>query len=200
MQEVLKDERIRAEIIDAAEGLFQRYGLKKTSMEEIAESAGKGKSTLYYYFKNKDELFFSVLDKECKSLQQELSTAVDQKHGMREKLKTYLQVKINKLSGFEVFHEVLLEMIIKQSDRYDDFMDGFEQFETRLIREALEEAKAADQLRPSAADDLEFTTFSLMVLLKGLYMQMLMQHNFQDFSEKVPSIVEMMLVGVLKDS
>ena len=199
MEEVLKDERIRSEIIDAAEGLFQRYGLKKTSMEEIAEVCGKGKSTLYYYFKNKDELFYSVFDKECKSLQQELKEEVDKQEGMRNKLKTYLEVKIKKLSEFEVFHEVLLEMFMKQSEKYMEFMVGFEQFEMHLILEALIEAKEQDQLRSSAAKDLESTTFNITILLKGLFLQMLMSNNFQDFSNRLPAIVEMMLIGVLKE-
>jgi len=53
-----KDERARAEILQAAETVFQRWGLTKTTMEDIARQAGKGKSTLYYYFKSKD----AVLD------------------------------------------------------------------------------------------------------------------------------------------
>ena len=48
-----KDEIIIKEVIEAAKVLFQRYGLKKTTMEDIAKFVGKGKSTLYYYFPSK---------------------------------------------------------------------------------------------------------------------------------------------------
>ena len=57
MNIVNKDEEVKKEIIEAAKVVFQKWGLKKTTMEDIAKEAGKGKSTLYYYFKSKEEIF-----------------------------------------------------------------------------------------------------------------------------------------------
>lgn len=47
-----KDELLKEKILTGADMLFQKYGLTKTTMEDIAREAGKGKSTLYYYFKS----------------------------------------------------------------------------------------------------------------------------------------------------
>ena len=55
-----KDELVKAAILQAAETLFQRWGIAKTTMEDIAHATGKGKSTLYYYFKSKDEVLEAV--------------------------------------------------------------------------------------------------------------------------------------------
>jgi AcrR family transcriptional regulator len=38
-------------IITIAEQLFARFGIQKTTMEDIAKKARMGKSTMYYYFK-----------------------------------------------------------------------------------------------------------------------------------------------------
>ena len=59
-----KDEIIIQAIIDAAKKLIQQYGLNKTTMEDIAKAAGKGKSTLYYYFKSKEDIFDEVIKQE----------------------------------------------------------------------------------------------------------------------------------------
>ncbi len=48
---------IREEILDAAKELFKQHGYKKTLMEDIAKKIGKSKSSLYYYYKTKDEIF-----------------------------------------------------------------------------------------------------------------------------------------------
>ncbi len=48
--------RRRHEIFAASEKLFLKRGFQETSMREIAEAAGLGKSTLYDYFKTKDEI------------------------------------------------------------------------------------------------------------------------------------------------
>lgn len=47
----------RAEILDAAEELFVRNGLRRTSMEAIAARAGIAKPTLYAYFADKAAVF-----------------------------------------------------------------------------------------------------------------------------------------------
>ncbi|PZR32764.1 MAG: hypothetical protein DI538_19000 [Azospira oryzae] len=45
------------DIINSAKKLMQQYGLKKTTMDDIAKAAVKSKSTLYYYFKDKEDIF-----------------------------------------------------------------------------------------------------------------------------------------------
>ena len=54
-----KDQKIQL-IQDAALALFSRYGFRKTSMLDIAESAGISRAALYLYFKNKNEVFRSL--------------------------------------------------------------------------------------------------------------------------------------------
>lgn len=53
-------EQRRNEIIDAAEKLFFEKGYDNVTMDEIANEAEVNKALLYYYFKNKDALFFAV--------------------------------------------------------------------------------------------------------------------------------------------
>ncbi|AUB59015.1 MAG: TetR/AcrR family transcriptional regulator; helix-turn-helix transcriptional regulator [Methanobacterium sp.] len=50
----------RQEIIDAAEKVFFAKGYDKVTMDEIAQKAEVNKALLYYYFKNKETLFFAV--------------------------------------------------------------------------------------------------------------------------------------------
>lgn len=51
----------RAVILRAALGLFSRYGLHGTSVDQVAARADVSKSNLLYYFANKEELYVSVL-------------------------------------------------------------------------------------------------------------------------------------------
>lgn len=47
----------RAAILDAAEGLFLRFGYDRTSLARVAEAAGVSKATLFKQFPTKAELF-----------------------------------------------------------------------------------------------------------------------------------------------
>jgi AcrR family transcriptional regulator len=47
----------RASLVQAAIGVFLRYGYKKTSMDDLARAAGISRQGLYLHFPNKEELF-----------------------------------------------------------------------------------------------------------------------------------------------
>lgn len=50
----------RKDIINAAEKVFFAKGYDQVTMDEIAQEAEVNKALLYYYFKNKEALFFAV--------------------------------------------------------------------------------------------------------------------------------------------
>ena len=64
----------RAEIVDAALGLFTRQGFDTTSMEQVAEAARVSRRTVYRYFPTKDDLVFESPRKWLEVLNQTLDT------------------------------------------------------------------------------------------------------------------------------
>lgn len=59
-----KKQQTRKAIVDAAMQLFADKGFEQTSMDELAKKAGIGKSTIYGYFKAKDEIFLAFCEAE----------------------------------------------------------------------------------------------------------------------------------------
>jgi AcrR family transcriptional regulator len=55
----------RARLIDAAEACFQRYGVVKTTVEDVATAAKVSRATVYRYFADRDELILGVLLREA---------------------------------------------------------------------------------------------------------------------------------------
>lgn len=56
-------------ILLKAEELFMQYGIRSVSMDDIANSLGMSKKTLYQYFADKDELVEGVVDGHIKEIQ-----------------------------------------------------------------------------------------------------------------------------------
>lgn len=52
----------RADILDAALGQFARYGLRKTSMDDVARAADLSRPGLYLHFPSKEALFVATLE------------------------------------------------------------------------------------------------------------------------------------------
>jgi AcrR family transcriptional regulator len=52
-------------ILDISKKRFDRFGFKKTTVDEISRDAGISKKTLYENFKNKEDLFVSLFIREA---------------------------------------------------------------------------------------------------------------------------------------
>jgi AcrR family transcriptional regulator len=97
-----KEDMMREEILISAQKLFQQYGLRKTTMEDIAKKSGKGKSTLYYYYPSKEEIFDEVVRREAREVFLATQKAIEAVSTAEAKLEAYfvtslkmVQTKVN---------------------------------------------------------------------------------------------------------
>lgn len=129
---------VKSEILIRAQELFQQFGPEKTTMDEIASSCGKAKSTLYHYFKDKDQVFNEVVRVELLRLRQQVKARVEEQKKMRDKVKAYF-LEFNK----EIVNEVILSRIIKKDFRsgrlarkyFSDVLGYEKAFLTRIIED-----------------------------------------------------------------
>jgi AcrR family transcriptional regulator len=52
-------------ILDAAMQCLARFGIVKTTLDDIARLVGVNKATLYYYYKNKEAIFMDAMEREA---------------------------------------------------------------------------------------------------------------------------------------
>jgi AcrR family transcriptional regulator len=76
----------RDRILDAAQRLFVRYGVKRTSIDEVAREAGIAKGTVYLSFKSKAELFAAIADRLCANTLAEAQRIVREANSVTERL------------------------------------------------------------------------------------------------------------------
>ena len=66
----------RKRILEGALSVFQKNGLEAATMDEIANEAGFGKATLYYYFNSKEEVFCAIMENGWKPLWEEIEETI----------------------------------------------------------------------------------------------------------------------------
>jgi TetR/AcrR family transcriptional regulator len=111
----------RQHILDAAYQVFSRKGYNRATVDEIIALADTGKGTVYNYFVNKEQLFFTLIQERNRPFE----TALDQvaaseqpplnkiKTMVRQFLRFYLEngdlwrVLIHEVRGFELGHSVI---------------------------------------------------------------------------------------------
>ena len=70
----------RRNILDAADKLFCKNGVEKTTMEQLAAEAGYSKPTLYGYFKDKDEVYFALVLEFMEKIVVKVDKAIDEQN------------------------------------------------------------------------------------------------------------------------
>jgi AcrR family transcriptional regulator len=76
--QVLKDE-IRKQILDTAKELFLEHGFLDTTTRMIAKQVGISVSSLYLYYENKEELFYTITEPYYQSFTQGFASLLDHK-------------------------------------------------------------------------------------------------------------------------
>jgi AcrR family transcriptional regulator len=108
-----KEEIIKAEVLSTSRQLFKRFGYQKTTMEDIARGIGRGKSTLYYYYKSKEEIFEAIVERELKDLLSIIGKKVDKASTAEEKLKVYAVTAYEVIKEKAVLNDVIFNEMIK---------------------------------------------------------------------------------------
>jgi len=61
-----RGEKTRKLILKAAADLYHRQGVNATSVDEVLDACGAGKSQFYHYFKSKDDLLIQIAREELR--------------------------------------------------------------------------------------------------------------------------------------
>jgi AcrR family transcriptional regulator len=104
----------KEKIVAAAREVFSRFGYRKTSLVDVATTAGISKATLYQYFDGKDALFGTVVTRHYESYVARLQKALGEEDSLVSKLRRYALV--------------MLETHRETSDSIDSLEELMEQF------------------------------------------------------------------------
>ena len=115
----------RSDIFKAAEHVFALKGYHKATIRDIAKEAQYGTGTVYLHFKNKDTLYFALLEEKLKCLLALIKEKVGQVKDSKKKLEIFIQESL-------VFFE-------KNQDFFQIFVsEGSESYiETRFLKSSI---------------------------------------------------------------
>src|SRR5213592_3878027 len=74
-----RKELVREELIDIAAKMFDSKGFAQTGMGDIARELGLGRSAVYHYFRNKEEILAALVEAEALTPSQQLQELIGNK-------------------------------------------------------------------------------------------------------------------------
>ncbi|MBZ5200134.1 TetR/AcrR family transcriptional regulator [Planomicrobium chinense] len=129
-----KTAKKKEDILRSASLVISRKGFRQTTMEDIAAELLMTKGSLYYYFKNKEELLFycheqiltTVLDQLRRISQQDISSS----EKMKAAIKIHLDTAIREREIFnlavkpeQIFSGDYVDVIVQKLDEYAELFD-----------------------------------------------------------------------------
>ena len=102
----MKRDIIREKILTAAEAVFERHGYDKTILDDLGREAGMNKTSLYYYYPNKEEIFAAVIHRQSEAYIQALENKISKKKNGKNGLRIYLENRISILKKFTLLYRV----------------------------------------------------------------------------------------------
>lgn len=109
MSSKIEDKQVYTLLLKSAQLQFQKYGLSKTTMNDIAKQAGKGKSTLYHYFTSKQDVFVKVIIMEIDDLFEQLNKAVELHDTCKDQYKAFIVTKLKVLKEKKNLYQLVFE-------------------------------------------------------------------------------------------
>lgn len=184
-----KDEEVKQDILQAAKRVFAKWGLNKTTMEDIAREAGKGKSTLYYYYKSKEEIFEATATAEIDAILAKAHMLIDKIDSARAKLKKYVAVVLTEIKNTTSLYPMVKgelrgnkEFIEKISRRMDDR-------EEAIIAKILREGIAQGELNFIHETEIAKAANALSGIIRGLEMKLFLESNDNEMIDIVTRLI-----------
>jgi TetR/AcrR family transcriptional regulator, mexJK operon transcriptional repressor len=130
---MLRLERKRAAIIEAARPVFLREGWSGTSLERVAAEGGFSKMTVYRHFGSKEDLFEALVEDMCREIRQQAKLGEPQANVSAVELLDHLAREI--VSGLMRPEALALyRLIIADGWRFPALARTFEQFGLAVLR------------------------------------------------------------------
>ncbi|GAA3575796.1 TetR family transcriptional regulator [Marinobacter xestospongiae] len=187
-------QKTREQLLDAAETVFHRKGVSKTSLNDIAEEAGLTRGALYWHFKNKHDVFEAMLERmdlPLEILHQAIASPEQEDPlGEMRKFLYYLMGEIANDPKRRRVYEIVLqkcELSEENASLAERHRQGFVTASERMSR-ILNNAIHRQQL--PADLDVERAVLFLHVQITGLiYMWLLRQGDF-DFETEGRRVID----------
>lgn len=135
--------RRRHEIFSASVNLFLKQGFRETSMQQIADAAGIGKSTLYDYFKNKEDILLWVIADDIADLtaiaQEIASQDLPAAQRLRQVMRAHLEyLQSTKELTLKLYYEIY-RLSARSQQHIQQMRHAYQDLLSKLVQEAIDE-------------------------------------------------------------
>lgn len=193
----------KSQIIEAAKGLFNRLGYAKTSVDDIASTLGMKKSSLYYYFKNKEDIFMCSFKDDWESNFRAFESIADQESNPSDKIISYITQSLDYYKHVVIQHKIPVKVLVETRNLYRNFVNQINQggvdFFQKCIQNGIDDGLFQQCDTNKVANSLALVRFSIQY---DQFTAFLYAYPKEEDLEKIKAdilfVLQLMLDGLAK--
>ncbi|MFI2743689.1 TetR/AcrR family transcriptional regulator [Zhouia sp. PK063] len=192
----IQEDSLRTQILHAAIELYYKFGLKKVAMDDIAKAIGKSRSSLYYYYKNRDEVFQAVLHNLINEVIEKINCSIHQEANSIEKLRAFCIAKVNTNNEKKaVFTAMELGMSSEERSAHQKIILKFHYLlmekEAHLLQSIIDTGIIAQDIRSLTLQEQESFKFIVQTSIRGIRREMSHDNDYGKLDIIVNTFIEM---------
>ena len=157
--------KTRQKLVDVARQLFAKNGIANTTMNDIAKSSGKGRRTLYTYFKSKDDVYYAVIESELERLSVKLDEVAAKRIRRQDKNIELIYTHLSMIKETVMRNGNLRAEFFRNIWMVEKVRKNFDEDEIELFRKVYAEAKEDGEFD---IDNVELVADITHYCIKGL--------------------------------
>ena len=159
--------KTKAKLVDIARQLFAKQGFENTTMNDIAQASGKGRRTLYTYFKNKEDIYNAVIEMELDRISCKMDVVAERDMDFEDKLVEVIYTHLHLIKEAvqrngnlraEFFRNIFLVSKVRKN-----FDNNETAILTRLLEEGVEKGVYEVENSPLVADIIHYSVRGLEI-------------------------------------
>jgi AcrR family transcriptional regulator len=190
-----KADKVRDHLVKAAQRSFSRFGFEKATMNDIAKEARKGKSSLYYYFTSKEDVFKAVVQTEAEYFKFEVEKALKGIDDLKTRIRIYFTIRMQRFKEVGNLYAAMRNDYLKKLDFVEKIRENYDREELEFIQSLLHEGVEKGEFRVKSITD---TSFALASALKGLEFPLFFNPNDQKLTERIDALLDILFYGIAK--
>lgn len=190
---MVNKEEYKEKIILTAIKIFSRNGFKKTTMDDISKALNKGKSSIYYYYGSKEEIFEAVVLYEANQMRNKLIKAMQSVDDPSDKLTKYIFVKMRAFDKLSNYYNAVFDKNLDHFDFIEKIRMRFDREELAIIRLLIYLGKQRGVFK---VDDSEYTAMAIQTMLKGVEVPMFWRKRDLNNNSRLTAILKVIFNGI----
>ena len=173
--------KTRQKLLEVARELFAHKGLEATTMNDIAAASGRGRRTLYTYFRNKEEIYYAVIEEELERLSEKMDEVAVMDVEPEEKIFTLIYTHLSIIRDTVARNGTLRAEFFRNIWMVEKVRKAFDVEEHRILQKVLQEGVDKGRFR---IENVGLMAYIVYYSVKGL---------------EVPYIYDRLGVGLSED-